>query len=337
MDEDSSIINASMKAHFHRQWFLICLAIALIAGFVAPHPLAFLSSADKLRNIVIASVILMTALVLETGEIWKAMRRPWATLLAVVLNYGVLPLLAWLLSLSFLSGELALGVLVAATAPCTLASAAVWTRRAGGNDAVALMVTVVTNMVCFVLTPLWLATTAGRADVEIPILDMIWKLALLIVLPMICAQVLRQNKRIGLWADRRKHLFAVLAQFGILFIVLTGAVTCGLHLRDTENAGSLGFGSFLSMAVCVVIIHVAVLVLGQFLGRASGMPRGDWIAVGFASSQKTLPVGLHVAFILGGGLMILPIVTYHVVQLLIDTIVADRLAARDTQRGAGTH
>jgi sodium/bile acid cotransporter 7 len=308
------------------------LAIVLFAGFVMPRPLAFLVTAITLRYIIIASVIFMTALVLETSEIWNAMRRPWATLLAVALNFGVLPLLAWMLSSSFLTGELALGVLVAATAPCTLASAAVWTRRAGGNDAVALMVTVVTNMACFVLTPLWLATTAGRADVEINLLEMMWKLALLVVLPMICAQVLRQNKRVGLWADRQKRLFAVLAQIGILFIVLTGAVKCGLYLRDTENAGNLAIGSFLNMAVCVFIIHVTVLVLGQLLGRVCGMPRGDWIAIGFASSQKTLPVGLEVAFMIGGGLMILPIVTYHVVQLLIDTIVADWLAGRGPAR-----
>ena len=33
-----------------------------------------------------------------------------------------------------------------------VASAAVWTRRAGGNDAVALIVTISTNLACFLLT-----------------------------------------------------------------------------------------------------------------------------------------------------------------------------------------
>ncbi len=316
-----------MRTRILRQWFLLCLAIVLLAGFLLPHQLAFLANANTLRNIIIASVILMTALVLETSEIWNAMRRPWATLLAVGLNFGVLPLLAWLFASSFLRGELALGLLVAAAAPCTLASAAVWTRRAGGNDAVAIMVTVVTNMACFVLTPLWLAATAGRTDVEINVVEMIWKLALLVVLPMLAAQAMRQNKRLAFWADRQKYFFAVLAQLGILFIVTTGAVMCGLHLSQAEAADSLGLVSFCQMAVCVVIIHVTVLVLGQLVGKVCRMPRGDWIAVGFAGSQKTLPVGLQVAFMIGGGLMILPIVTYHVIQLLTDTIVADWLAA----------
>ena len=69
-----------------------------------------------------------------------------------------------------LRGDLAVGLLVAAAAPCTLASAAVWTRRAGGNDAVALMVTIGTNLTCFVVTPLWLLVTTGRAGIEFPLL-----------------------------------------------------------------------------------------------------------------------------------------------------------------------
>ena len=56
-------------------------------------------------------------------------------------------------------------MIVAATAPCTLASAAVWTRRAGGNDAVAILVTFITNATCFLVTPFWLILmTRDRGD-----------------------------------------------------------------------------------------------------------------------------------------------------------------------------
>ncbi|MDP7304159.1 MAG: bile acid:sodium symporter, partial [Pirellulaceae bacterium] len=48
----------------------------------------------------------------------------------------------------------------------------------------------------------------------------------------------------------------------------------------------------------------------------------DQIAVAFASSQKTLMVGLLMAMSLQ--VSILPMVTYHVMQLLIDTLIADR-------------
>jgi len=64
------------------------------------------------------------------------------------------------------------------------------------------------------------------------------------------------------------------------------------------------------------------------LGRAAGLPREDWIAVGIAGSQKTLMIGLVMALALDLGIGMLPMIGYHAVQLIIDTIVADRLAAR---------
>ena len=42
-----------------------------------------------------------------------------------------------------------------------------------------------------------------------------------------------------------------------------------------------------------------------------------------AGSQKTLMVGLYVAIHYFGGLVLIPLVIYHVVQLLMDTVVAD--------------
>ncbi len=315
-----------MKAFLHRQWFLLCLALVLLAGSVFSHLLEPLAKAAMVRNLSVSQVIFMTALVLETRAMWEAMRRPWAMLLAVVMSYGALPLLAWWFA-SFLSSDLGLGVLVAATAPCTLASAAVWTRRAGGNDAVALIVTIVTSTICFVVTPLWLVVATGRSHVEVDVGDMMWKLALLVVLPVIAAQLLRQAAAVATWADRQKRVLSVLSQCGILYIVMLGAIMCGLHLR---TAGPVEARALVGMIVCVALLHSVILFLGALAGRACGMPRGDWIAVGISGSQKTLPVGLHVAFLLGGGVLILPVVVYHVAQLLIDTVVADRLAEHET-------
>ena len=42
-----------------------------------------------------------------------------------------------------------------------------------------------------------------------------------------------------------------------------------------------------------------------------------------SGSQKTLMVGLYVAINYFGGLTLLPMVFYHVGQLVVDTIIAD--------------
>ena len=64
-----------------------------------------------------------------------------------------MPILAYLVS-HLLPPLLAGGLIVASVVPCTLASAAVWTRKAGGEDSIAMMTTVVTNVGCIAIVPL---------------------------------------------------------------------------------------------------------------------------------------------------------------------------------------
>ena len=80
------------------------------------------------------------------------------------------------------------------------------------------------------------------------------------------------------------------------------------------------------MLAAVCFVHTAMLCVGVYLAKAARFSREDQIAVAFAGSQKTLMVGLQVGMELG--FTILPMVTYHVFQLLIDTIFADRLRSK---------
>jgi sodium/bile acid cotransporter 7 len=310
-----------------RQWFLLALAVVLAIGFLASSRLAGVADAASLRDGIVALVLFLMALPLETGTMWQAVWRPWPTSLAVLLNVGLLPLIAWAVS-PVLGGELGIGLVVAAAAPCTLASAAVWTRRAGGNDAVAIMVTVITNLFCFVVTPLWLVAATGRADVQIDLGPMIVKLGYLVVAPMVVGQLVRQHGAIGRWATRHKSGCGTAAQCGILLIVLMGAIKCGLRLSASDWQDQVGVGHLVLMVLIVLVVHLLVLALGHGAAMAAGMDRQDRIAVGFAGSQKTLMVGLHVALTYFGGLTILPMVAYHVGQLLVDTVIADFLRAR---------
>ncbi len=63
-------------------------------------------------------------------------------------------------------------------------------------------------------------------------------------------------------------------------------------------------------------------------GPVVGVPRDQQIAVGFSGSQKTLMVGLSAAISMG--LNIIPIVAYHAMQLLVDTVIADQLKKRNS-------
>jgi sodium/bile acid cotransporter 7 len=329
-----------VKAFFVRRWFLILLAAALAVGVHFSKQLEWLVEIEAIRNSIVFCVLFVMAFPLRAGAIWNTLRRPAAPLLASAINYGLLPLIAWgispLLLMAGVGVTTVYGILSAVATPATLASASVWTRRAGGNDAVSMVVTILTNALCFLITPFWLALTirstqigAEQKEALFDPVEMIVELALLVVLPMVVAQALRLVGTIGAWATEHKTPLGVLAQFGVLSMIFMGSIKTGLLLAEREAGGQAQSSVVLDISAAigtVMAIHVGSLLLGVMLARGLRMNRADAIAVGFAGSQKTLMVGLQVAIKLDFSAV--PILAYHVGQLLIDTVVAERYRRR---------
>lgn len=313
-----------MLAKVRERWFLVVLVTLLVAGMGWPRetsPLIQWINADWL----VAIVTFIMALPLETSAIWGTVRRPGAAWLGAVINAGVCPPLGWLAS-HFLPAELAIGLIVAAAVPCTLATAAVWTRRAGGNDAVAFLVTMITNLGCFLLVPGWLWLLSGiHANVDYR--HIVTGLILLVVAPIILAQLLRQWPKIGRSATRHKKALSWFAQLGVLAMVLIGAVSSGEKLLAAEDDSILSVANVVMLVAGVTFVHLSALWLGLKLSSVLGFGWPESIAVAFAGSQKTLMVGSYVALAVGP-LAILPMVAYHAVQLFVDTLIADRWAQR---------
>jgi len=309
-----------MLAFLQQRWFLILLVIVLVAGMARPDEMAPLARLFH-PNALVAIVTFIMALPLETSRLWKAVRKPGPAWLGSFINSGLAPPLGWLSSL-VLPQELAIGMILAASAPCTLATAAVWTRRAGGNDAVAFLVTMITNLSCFAVVPLWFWVLIGmRAEVNYG--EIVLGLVLFVVLPILIAQILRQFPKIGAWSSGRKHVLSIVAQIGVLVMVFVGAVKCGERLQAITDHSLLSITNLTTMILGVIAVHLALLLIGITAARWLGFERGDIIAVAFAGSQNSLMVGAYLAQTIGP-LAILPMVAYHAAQLVIDTLIADR-------------
>ena len=81
-------------------------------------------------------------------------------------------------------------------------------------------------------------------------------------------------------------------------------------------------------------MQVAVaLLLMRLLSRALGLPIEDRIAAVFCGSKKTLASGVPMAGLIFGanpaiGLILLPIMIYHPLQLAVGGVLAQRWAQR---------
>ncbi len=305
------------------QWFLVALAIVVLVGTVASPQLSFLADQSWLRESVVFFVMALMALPVPLAWVRRALRQPWPAILASLINMGLFPLVALafaMLMTPYVGG----GLIVAATIPCTLASAAVWTNKAGGDDTVAVLVTLITNLACVVVTPLWLVLLLGKR-VQLDLGDLIQGLLVVVLLPMTLAQIARLKQSVAQWATKNKQSIALICQFGILTMVLLGSIQMGQRIRFSSDAHALTIQQVIEVTVLASLLHLLVLGIGWWLAAQTRIARPQKIAVAIGGSQKTLMVGLKLA--IDCGVSILPMVVYHISQLVLDTILADRWRA----------
>lgn len=333
-----------MLSFLRKRWFLFGLLIAigggLLLGFSLPS-----DQLDQLRSrigasrtgYVVAFVLFLMSFSLDGRKLRASLVAPAPVLWAVAVNQAVIPLLAWPLCWIQGNDDFRLGLMIAATVPCTMAAASVWTRRAGGNDAVSLLVTVVTNGLCFIVTPLWLQAFAAVelsgvvASVNLDTWQMMQRLIQSALIPIVLGQLARLVPTLARGADRYKTLMGVWAQGAILLLVFGAA--CGAGPQLVSGAGYEGGAQAIVLVwgSCIVV-HAAGMWIAWRGAAAIGFSTEDRRAITFAGSQKTLPIGVLLAtdpqLFGSSGLpfAVFPMLMFHGSQLFMDTAVADRMA-----------
>ena len=321
-----------MWASLTKHWFLTALAICYTGGYLAAEHLQPLLAMTVLRGGVVFVVIWAMGVTLQADTVRQSITKPLPALLAIGVNAAVVPLLC-LPTMWLFPEKLFGGLFITAIVPCTLASASVWTRKAGGDDSIAMMTTVVTNLACVIVVPLgiWLVLSQ---QAEINAAEQVKKLSIVVVLPLALAQIMRLAG-VAAWADRNKPRLSMLGQLGILVMVIFGAAATA---RVVDQAGgevetSTGWVTLLLLVLAAATLHTLTLYLGVVFARGLKMGRASQIAIGIAGSQKTLMVGLQIA--IDCGVSVIPMLIYHICQLVIDTVVAQRWKQRSDELEQG--
>ena len=316
-----------IRAFFAQRWFLcalllgVCLAIGLPQWFdpwTRHVPPAW----------VIGGALFLMAWTMPGRSLAGEMLQPWAALWALTISFGLVPFLAWCTSRLPVAPDLRVGLALTASVPCTLASCVLWTRLAGGNEATALLVVLAGTSSSWLITPLLLTWLTGT-HVELPVAAMMVDLAVTLVVPVGLGQALRLSPAAAGLADRCRSPFGYVAQLLVLLIILKATASLGLRL---QSGAELPMEFLIASAAYALGLHLAALFAGL---SSSGWLRIDeprCRAVAFAGSQKTLPIALLLFngyFAAQFPLAILPLLFYHVGQLVLDTLIAERMKRRD--------
>ena len=319
-----------MRSFLARHWFLIVLAGGLGLALLWPAGMERVTVHWN-PSVAVAVSLFLIAWTMPTHFLIAELRRPFASLWAVILSYGLVPFAAWLLGFLAPTADVAIGLILVSSVPCTLSSAVLWTRMAGGNEATTLLAVMGSTFTSWFLTTAWLYGLTGTVPIfDIP--QMMLDLVVSLILPVIVGQALRLHAGSVRLAERHHLLIGIASQILIVGIVLKAGVAVGEKLHDT-NAWDTPL-IFLSSIVLAVGLHLFALASGLMTGRWLGFDRGRRIAIGFAASQKTLPVSLMLYdqyFKDDYPYAVAPLLFYHIGQLLLDTAIAKRIA-----RGAPT-
>jgi sodium/bile acid cotransporter 7 len=214
------------------------------------------------------------------------------------------------------------GVILLCALPSTVQSSIAFTSIARGNVPAALCAATASNLLGMVLTPLLIGLLL-RAHGGFS-LHSAGDIVLQLLLPFAAGQLVRPW--LGAWALRHKGLLGLVDRGSILLVVYTAfseGVTQGIWHQ-------LSLGDFGRLVAVDAGLLAAVLAITTYGSRLLGFSRADEITIVFCGSKKSLASGLPMASVLLAGnslgLIVLPLMLFHQIQLMVCATLAKRYA-----------
>lgn len=218
--------------------------------------------------------------------------------------------------------DLYAGLLFLCLVPSTVQSSIAFTSIARGNVPGAIVSASASNMLGVVLTPLLvvlLMTTEGGVTIDA---TSVLKILGQILLPFIVGQIARPW--VGPFFTRHAKI-TKLADRGTIVLVVYVAFSEGVRdgIWSIVDAGQL-----VAVAVISLILVLVMLVVTRWVPQRLGFRREDVIAIQFCGTKKSLATGLPMATVLFAGstvgLIVLPLMIFHQIQLILCSWLATR-------------
>jgi sodium/bile acid cotransporter 7 len=217
------------------------------------------------------------------------------------------------------------GLVFLSLLPSTVQSSIAFTSLAGGDVAAAIASASLSNLLGILVTPLLAAALMGAAGAGGHLGHAIVHIGGQLLLPFVAGHLLRPW--VGGFVDRHKALVSRVDRGSILLLVyaaFSAAVVGGVwHETDaTDLAVALVLG---------IAMLAAVLGLTRLLSRTLGWPVEDEIVLRFCGSKKSLVSGVPLAAAIfpaaQAGVVLLPVMIFHQMQLMACSVLARRYAA----------
>jgi len=280
-----------------------------------------------MQTLFVCIIFLVSGLCFNTSDVKGVIRA------AQGLVFGILSILIFtpmsglvVTKLSFIPEHFRIGLCVFVAVPTTLTVGVALVEQAGGNTALALMLTVLSNILGILTVPFAIQLTIGSEfDASIDAVNLLLKLLFTILLPLGFGKGLRETSpKVAKFVSENRSFCSLVKN-----AACTGIVWLSLSHSRKELVSQKAH-EIASLVVLCSLIHVAFLTFNFACCYLIGLRRRELMSVVILASQKTFPVSLAVISYLDPdqvgsvGLLTIPCIIAHMSQLFIDSFVLAR-------------
>ena len=308
-------------------WYIILIISMVVLASLLPARGAAAPVFGVATQVAIALVFFLHGAKLSREAVIKGVTHWRLHLLVLAATFVMFPVLC--LGLAALPGAitpaaLAPGLIFLGCLPSTIQSSIGFTAIARGNVAATVASATASNLLGIALTPILAAVlmhTQGGFSLESA-----QSIVLQLLLPFVAGQLLRPW--VGPWIARRSKMVGYVDRGSILLVIYSAfseAVVEGIWTK----VSALDLARLLIL--CCVLL-AAVLLITLLAARAGRFNKEDEITIVFCGSKKSLASGVPMAGVLFPGaqlgLILLPVMIFHQIQLMACAVIANAYAKR---------
>lgn len=313
-----------------------------------------------ITTINLAIIFFIFGITLETSEL-KAAMRGWKVLLLGIISILVVTSITGFifLNMDFRPREFGYGLAIFACAPTSLSSGVTVVIQGYGNHALALLMTVTTNILGIFIMPIFvkLLLSSSIKNIQVDAMDLLIKLGVSIIVPLTLGKALRDFCRPALYFAKKYKLPLYLFNNFQIIMIVWQTLSHSRHelLRQEPYDILFAIMGAIGQHFFFLVLNIIIAWVVPFAGLK--IREAERKAFVIMASQKSLPTAAVIISYLpsggGGGhgdnhdpghagqdeatgtgglgdlgLVAIPCIVFYVMQLLIDAFIAQGWAGK---------
>ncbi|EFJ16605.1 hypothetical protein SELMODRAFT_421689 [Selaginella moellendorffii] len=304
----ASMSRQEIKRIVSKNFVSLALIGGMSIGMLEPRPGQFAQHLG-LSRWATAGIFLLSGFTLQDGDINKALEAWPFALQGLISILFITPAAAWLvMQIKLNPKELVTGLAIFCCAPTTLSTGVSLTQLAGANKALALALTISSNLLAVFTMPVSVSLWIGKLGIKFPASKLFRSLVQTLVLPFAIGKLLRE-------------VFCFYHPAEVPWMQISSSRSLLLQL----DARNLIAALFLGIALHFMFLAVNMFLVSLIKTGSKEDDEASSRAVILVASQKTLPVSVAVVETLkageGSGLLVLPCIAAHFSQIILDSIL----------------